>query len=120
MQYLQQAGENDIQRSAHREAVDLLTKGLELLKTLPVTSERARKECSLYIALGTALIATKGFAASEVGLAYSRARELCQQTGTTPETSRVLWGLWVFHLTRAELQTVLELGEQLLRLAQRE
>jgi len=30
-----------------------------------------------------------------------------------------LWGLWYFHLVRAELQTARELGEQLLSLAQR-
>jgi predicted ATPase len=35
--YLQQAGENAIRRSAHVEAVSLLTKGLELLKALPHT-----------------------------------------------------------------------------------
>src|SRR5262249_46400619 len=32
----------------------------------------------------------------------------------------VLWGLWAFYLVRAELQTALELGEQLLTLAQRQ
>jgi predicted ATPase len=37
VRYLQLAGENAIRRSAHQEALDHLTKGLELLKTLPDT-----------------------------------------------------------------------------------
>ena len=37
VQYLQQAGENAMQRCAHQEATAHFTKGLELLKTLPDT-----------------------------------------------------------------------------------
>ena len=62
------------------------------------------------------LMATKGYAAPEVEKAYTRARELCQQVGETPQLFPVLWGLWVFYLVRAELQTARELGEQLLTL----
>ena len=42
--YWQQAGERATQRSAHLEAVAHLTKGLELLKTLPDTPARAQQE----------------------------------------------------------------------------
>ena len=55
----EQAGENAIRRSAYQEAISLLTKGLELLKTLPDTPERTQQELALQIALGTPLIATK-------------------------------------------------------------
>jgi predicted ATPase len=61
----------------------------------------------------------KGLAAPEVGKAYTRARELCQQVGETPQLLPVLFGLWRFYLNRAEFQTGRELGEQFLRLAQR-
>ena len=88
VQYLQHAGENASQRSAHQEAITLLTKGLELLKTLPDTPERAQQELTLQMALGASLQATKGFAAPEVGKTYARARELCQQVGETPSSSR--------------------------------
>ena len=100
------------------EAIGHLTKGLELLKTLPDTPERTQQELTLQIALGAPLIATKGYAAPEVERAYTRARELCQQVGETPQLFPVLWGLWKFYLVRAELQTARELGEQLLSLAQ--
>jgi len=42
IQYLQQAGENAVRRSAHQEGITLLTKGLELLKGLPDTHERTQ------------------------------------------------------------------------------
>ena len=64
-------------------------------------------------------MATKGYAAPEVEQAYTRARELCQQVGETPQLFPVLWGLWQFYIVRAEFQTARELGEQLLSLAQR-
>ena len=35
---------------------------------------------------------------------YTRARELCQQLGETPQLFPVLWGLWAFYLVRGELQ----------------
>jgi predicted ATPase len=64
-------------------------------------------------------MSTKGFAAPEVLQAYTRARELCQQVGETPEHFPVLWNLWLFYIARAEHQTAIELGEQCLQLAQR-
>jgi predicted ATPase len=75
IQYLQQAGENALRRSAYQEAIILLIKGLELLKTLPDTSERIQQELKLQIALGTALIALKGYTAPEVEQAYKPGRE---------------------------------------------
>ncbi len=116
--YWQQAGERAIVRSANVEAIRHLTKALELLKTLPGAPERAQQELTLQIALGVPLIATKGFAAPEMERTYTRARELCRQIGETPQLFPVLWGLWEFYLTRAELQTARELGEQCLTLAE--
>src|SRR5262249_36240602 len=58
------------------------------------------------------------FAAPEVGHAYARARELCQQVGDTPQLFPVLYGLYRFYLLRGELQTARDLGERLLTLAQ--
>ncbi|MBI3246697.1 MAG: AAA family ATPase [Deltaproteobacteria bacterium] len=116
--YWQQAGQRAVQRSANIEAIVHLTKGLELLRTLPDTLKRTQQELTLQTTLGPALIATKGFGAPEVEKTYSRARELCRQVGETPQLFLVLRGLWAFYNTRAELQTAGELGEQFLSLAQ--
>ena len=88
--YWQRAGERASQRSAHAEAISHLTKGLELLKTLPDTPERTQQELPLQITLGAPLIVTKGYAAPEVERAYTRALELCRQVGETPQLFSVL------------------------------
>jgi predicted ATPase len=118
VQYLQQAGENALRRAAHQEAINLFTRGLELLQPLPDTPERVQQELTLQIALGVPLMAIKGYAAPEVGQAYARARELYQEVEETPQLFPVLWGLWAFYCNRAELQTARELAEQQLALAQ--
>jgi class 3 adenylate cyclase/tetratricopeptide (TPR) repeat protein len=118
VEYLQRAGEQAIQRSAYAEAISHLTTGLELLTTLPDTSERTQLELTLQIAKSAPLIATKGYGVPEVEQAYARARELCRQVGETPQLFPVLRGLSAFYIARAELQTVRELAEQLRRLAQ--
>ncbi len=117
--YWHRAGQNAVQRSANVEAVIHLTKGLEVLKALPDTPERAQQELDLQIILGPTLIATKGWAAPEVEQAYIRAQELCQRGGEISLIFPVLWGLWVFYLVREELRKAYELGEQLFTLAQR-
>jgi predicted ATPase len=66
------------------------------------------------------LAATKGLAAPETGHTYTRARELYQQVGDTPQLFPVLWGLGTFYHVRAEHQTARELGQQFLTLAQRQ
>jgi class 3 adenylate cyclase/predicted ATPase len=117
--YWQAAGKRAVQRSANVEAISHLTRGLELLKTLPDSLEHARRELALLIALGVPLRAIKGFAAPEVGQAYARAHELCQREGETSQLVPVLRGLWEFHELRAEYGAARELGEQLLALAGR-
>jgi class 3 adenylate cyclase/tetratricopeptide (TPR) repeat protein len=117
--YWQRAGERSNARSAYVEAVSHLTKGLELLKTLPQISERARQELDMQIILGQALMATKGFGAPEVEQSYTRARALCPQVEDTPQLFSVLIGLWRFYQSRGQLPTIRELGEQCLTLAQR-
>jgi class 3 adenylate cyclase/predicted ATPase len=117
--YWQRAGEHASDRSAPLEAIRHCTTGIALLTTLPETPARTQQAVTLHIALGAALQMAKGFAAPEVERAYARARELCQQVGETPQLVPVLLGLWRFYLNRPQLHTARELGETLLRLAQR-
>ena len=117
--YLQRAAGNAGRRFAYDEAVGLARHGLELLKSLPDTQERADQELRLQLTLGVPLIATQGYAARDVGNAYLRARKLCQQLGDTPEASEALWGLWTFHTLRAEFGAARELAQELLDLGAR-
>jgi predicted ATPase len=119
VKHLVQVTETAIRRFAYQEAVVLARQGLELLQPLPDTSERVHQELRLHIALGVSLTVTQGYAAPDVGSTYTRARELCQQLGETPEISQVLWGLYTFYFVRTELETARELAERILYLAQR-
>src|SRR5215813_9319480 len=93
LDYWQQAGEKAMQRSAHVEAISHLTKGLELLATLPETPQRFQREVDMLIALGSSLIAAKGQAAPETGQTYTRARQLCQHLAEPQQLFPVLRGL---------------------------
>jgi predicted ATPase len=117
--YWQRAGQRAIERAAPLEAIAHLSKGLEILRTLVDSPERTQQELDMQLALGQAWMAAKGQGVPEVERAYTRARELCQQVGETPELFPVLLGLWRFYLVRAEYQTARELAEQCLSLAQR-
>src|SRR5262249_13659114 len=64
--YWQRAGQFANDRSAHLEAVSHLTTGIELLATLPEMPERTQHALTMHIALGAALLMTKGQSAPEV------------------------------------------------------
>ena len=117
--YWQRAGQHASDRSAHLEAISHLTTGIELLKSLPETPEHTQQALTLYTALGAALVMAKGQGAPEVEHAYIQAHALCQQVGETPELVPVLYGLYRFYVGRLQLHTAREIGETLLRLAQR-
>jgi class 3 adenylate cyclase/predicted ATPase len=116
--YWHQAGERAAQRSAHVEAMNHLTKGLEVLMTLPDNLERDRQELDLQITLGPVLMSVKGIASLDTERAYARARELCQQLGETLQLFPVLQGLYRFYMGRAELQMARDLAEELFSVAQ--
>jgi tetratricopeptide (TPR) repeat protein len=118
--YWRRAGQRAVEHSAYEEAVNHLTKGLELVERLPDTPERIRHKIVLQADLGNALMVTRGRAAPEVETAFRRARELCLQTEDAPEFFRVSWGLFWFYLLRGELQATRRLAEQLPRLAERD
>jgi class 3 adenylate cyclase/predicted ATPase len=118
--YWQQAGQRANQRSAYVEAIHHLTTALEFLKTLPAIPVRAQQELVLQLTLGSALQATRGYAAPEVESCFARAHTLCGQMGVTPQLSPVLGGLWAFYVVRGAFQRARAMADQLLRLAQRE
>jgi len=115
IQYFQIAGERAVARAAMIEGERHFADALELLSELPEDVERDRRELELQLAVGPALIAVKGWAASETERAYTRARELCDRLGTSPELFPALFGMWAICLDRGECRTAYELAEQLLR-----
>jgi predicted ATPase/DNA-binding SARP family transcriptional activator len=106
---------------ATQDAISYFTSGLALLKSLPNPTLRAHQEIALQIGLGNALITAEGMDFPDARRAFARARDLCQQLGEMPaQLFPALWGLWLSYVSNAEHQTAWKLGDQLLRLSQRE
>jgi class 3 adenylate cyclase/predicted ATPase len=116
--YWHEAAQLALARSAAAEAIAQLTRGLELLQSLPDRPERDRRELDLQVALGGASLAAKGWGAPETGRAYARARELCERLGEIRQLFPVLWGLTVFHINRGEPSAGRGVAEEMLRLAE--
>ena len=112
------AGELAIERSANLEAISHLSRGLQILKTLPESRQRHEQELVFQAALLAPHWASKGFASPAARQVAARAEELCQRVGGhLSEHIRALWGLAVFHLCCGELRIGFAAGERCLHLA---
>jgi predicted ATPase len=117
--YLRQAGVKAFANSAHTDALAYFTQALELLEKLAPGAARDREELSLRLALGPALQATRGHATPEVEQNYARARQLADEVGAPVQRFQARWGIWLVASHRASASTALELGRELLALAER-
>jgi predicted ATPase len=112
--YLKVAGENAVVSGASMEAISYFSQALEVLESLPEAPDPARQELELQVALGSPMVAVKGWAAEEVGQVYLRAYDLCQQVGETPLLIPTLGGLITYYLNEVVLDKAAELANQLL------
>jgi predicted ATPase len=118
------AGERAVGRSAHVEAIGHFRHALGVLKTLaPEPSAGAyaahcRRELSVLLALGSPLMAIRGYANPEVEKNYARAYELCELGGASDtEMFPAVQGLWQFYMVGGNVPKALALGYRLLALA---
>jgi len=114
--YWQRAGERALERSANREASRHFGHGIELIKSLPPSPDRTRREFRLYLGLGPAIRTIKGHAAPETMDAFTRARDRIDADSGLPEQMIVLYGLWGVHLMRADHEAARKVAEQALLL----
>jgi DNA-binding winged helix-turn-helix (wHTH) protein/tetratricopeptide (TPR) repeat protein len=117
-EYLLQAAQNAATRSAHHEAIDLANRGLELLKLIPDTAERAKQEMKLRMILSASLMSTKGFASPEVEKINAPGRELFWRHGPSPELFYMLWSLNMYQQFSGNMHTSLEISQQVMHLAE--
>jgi class 3 adenylate cyclase/predicted ATPase len=110
------AGELARSRAANQEAVTHLSNGLSVINSLPDDQERARYELKLQVSLGGVYLQIKGHSASEVEVAFARARDLCGRIGDAPELVPTLFGLWRTSVVQMEkIERPKEIAAQLLR-----
>ena len=101
-----------LDRSAGVESQAQVERAQRLLPRVDET-HRARYEGRLGVALGNALLMTRGFAAPEVKAALSRARELLDPMRDPVESLSALCSLSNYHLIRSESAQCLALVEPL-------
>lgn len=95
------AGEHAWRRSAYKEAITHLRRGLEIASCVPGRDGR-RAEIRLHILLGAALMAAHG-PRPETVEAYEQASRLAAETGEMEELSRARWGAWFCHMQRMDV-----------------
>ena len=116
--YWLQAGRLAAARSANVEAIAHLRAGLVSINDLPGSS-RSRWELSLQLALGGPLLATKGFASSEVETAYRRAQHLSRELAHDTDLFTALRGLGYVHHVRGDLRQSMREFPEAIDLARR-
>ncbi len=93
--YWLEAGRRAAARSANREAVAHLSRGADMVTSLPEGTEAMRLELALQLALGPAVMSIRGFGAPEAVVAYRRARDLAETLGDSRSLFAAIWGLWL-------------------------
>jgi predicted ATPase len=118
--YWHLAGKLSVAKSAVREAIAQLRRGLSLLDGLPETRERQQLELNIHVTLIAALMAGKGYADPEVAAALERANRLVAETGAvgTPLHFSVLNGLWVSNQNAGAIAAALGHASNILSVAQ--
>jgi predicted ATPase/class 3 adenylate cyclase len=114
--YCLKAGHLAIERSAMLEAEAQLSRGLNLLASLPKDIDRRQHELHLQSALIVTLMQTKGYAAPAVAETLARARELCEQLNQPPQFVNVLYVQGGYHILRGELQSACQDADKQLEL----
>ena len=115
--YWLKAGNLALGRSANA-AVNHLEHGLKLVASINNQTTSGRLELLLQTSLGNALRATKGWSTESVKQAYTRALQLCSQSGLDEHTFPAVFGLWTWNFLRATLREAQSLAEHLLNTAE--
>ena len=97
------AGRRAMGRFANLEAVPCFANGLALIADLPKSESRDRQELSLRLALGPALLATRGYPSIEVERNYEAASELAATLGDREAAFTSARGLWNCFYDRGDL-----------------
>jgi class 3 adenylate cyclase/predicted ATPase len=112
------AGQIALTRSANFEASAHLRRALDLVEALPHGDARHPQELELLSMLGTALIATHGYAAEQTLSAYERGRQLILVTGDRTRQDAILSGVFVAYYNLAAFEKGLGVGREFLEWAQ--
>ncbi len=101
------SGDVTMARGAYVESIRHFQHALSLFEGLPDRRGQAQLELSLLESLGTAQLATQGYASPEVEQTFGRAQRLCDEVGEDVPV-RVLHGIWGVLIMRGEREATAE------------
>ena len=116
--YWLKAGQQAARRSANAEALNHFARGLELLPKIDDPTLRNKSELLLQTSLGHSLRSIKGWSVDSVKHAYTRALQLCKESGFDEHTLPAVFGLWTWNFLRAALGEAQTLAEHLVNTAE--
>ena len=116
--YWLKAGHLALSRSANAAPVGHLKQGLKQIPNIADPMLRNKWELLLQTSLGNSLRAIKGWSADSVKDAYTRALQLCKESGLDEHTFPAVFGLWTWNFVHASLGEAQALAEHLLNTAE--
>jgi class 3 adenylate cyclase/tetratricopeptide (TPR) repeat protein len=111
------SGRRAMSRFANLEAVQSFTSALTLVSQMPKSDEIQRQELLLRLALGPALLATRGYASAEAEWNYDAAHALAESLGEREAAFVSARGLWNCFYDRGDQNRSLVLAERLRNLS---
>jgi class 3 adenylate cyclase/predicted ATPase len=121
------AGRRSLERSALVEAAEQLARALAQLAASPATPALRREQIKLQVALATALMYVKGYAAPELKAAVEQARLFIERAEALGEPLEdplllfsVLYGFWAANFVAFNGDVMRELAAQFLALAEKQ
>ena len=121
------AGQRSLARSALVEAAEQLKRALDQISLLPGTPALRRQQIKFQVALGKALMHTKGYASSDTKACLSQARSLIERAEALGEPLEdpqllfsILHGFWVANFIAFNGDAMRELALKFLALAEQQ
>lgn len=103
--YFLQSGRTSMGAGTFGEAVSQLRLGLAETAKMEAGPERDQVELDIRVALGTAEMAIKGWAADEIIEVLDPAVPLAKSLGDDFALGLSLFSIWIYHATRADMKT---------------
>ncbi|MEA2328052.1 MAG: hypothetical protein QOE68_3011, partial [Thermoanaerobaculia bacterium] len=120
VEYWKRAAQQALAGGANREALAHARKAIETLQSQPDDEDRCAHELGLRMIEGPALLALRGWASTEVGSCYARARNLCSRLTKTRRFFPTVRGVWTNDTTAARLTQALATAEEMYAMAEEE
>ena len=118
--YWLKAGQRASERSAFHEALSHLDRGMALLRALPESVDRDRRELDFQVTLGTPLVAVHGYTSPEVGAACERATHLSEKLDDAERLFASLFAQFSYCNTSGKTRKALEMAQRCQALSMRQ